>query len=598
MTKKNVPINYSARDFDSIKQQLIQHAKKYYPNSYKDFSEAGFGSFVMDTVAYVGDILSFYLDYQANESFFDTANEYGNIVKHARQIGYRFRENPSSHGIASFFILVPSDSTGDMPDSRYIPVLKAGSVFKTKNGTNFTLTENVNFNKTSNQVITAQVNPDTGAVLSYAIKAYGKIISGKSTVKTYTVGEFTRFLKIPLEIGNVAEILKVEDSEGHEYFEVDYLSQDVIYRPILNRSETNKYAPAVLKPFTVPRRFVVERDENGVYLQFGYGRDSTNDIKEKVADPSSVVLQTFGKDYISDKEFDPTNLINSDTFGLVPENTTLSVTVRINETSDVNAGVDTVTGVVFPSMEFSDPANLDSNLIDSVIASLEVTNEKPILGNVSSMTSLELKQRVKNSFSTQNRAVTQQDYEALIYQMPPIYGAVKRVKVTRDADSFKRNLNIYVLSEDEEQKLIAPNVVIKENIKTWLNKSRMINDTVDILDGKVINFGIEFEIVADFEADRTEVLNNCVNELAKEYTTTREFGEPIFISDIFKILKDVNGVVDVVGAKVVMKNGGSYSDIKFNINENISADGRYINIPDNVVYEIKYPFIDIKGVIR
>lgn len=598
MTKKNVPINYSARDFQSIKQQLIQHAKKYYPDSYKDFSEAGFGSFVMDSVAYVGDILSFYLDYQANESFFDTANEYNNVIKLAKQIGYKFRENPSSYGIATFFILVPANTIGNAPDPRYIPTLKAGSVFSTKSGNDFTLMEDVKFNKQSNEVVVGQVDQLTGNPTSYAIKSYGKVISGKNTTETYTVGDFTRFLKIPLNLKNVAEIIKVEDAEGHEYFEVDYLSQDAIYRPVINRSETNKYAPSILKPFTVPRRFVVDRDEDGVYLQFGYGKDSGDEISEKVADPSSVVLQTFGKTYIADKEFDPTNLINSDTFGLVPQNTTLSVTVRVNDATNVNAGTNSITKVIFADMEFDDPTSINLNISNIVISSLEVTNEDPIIGDVNSPTTFELKQRVMSSFATQNRAVTQKDYETLIYQMPAMYGSVKRVKVIRDPDSFKRNLNVYVISEDEFGKLTNTNAVIKENIKTWINKSRMINDTLDIIDGKIVNFGINFEIVSDYEADRSELLTKCIDAISTEYSITREFGEPLFISDIFKILKDIDGVVDVTRVKVVLKNGGVYSDIRFNINENTSVDGRYINIPDNVVFEIKYPSLDIKGVIR
>ena len=139
MANKKIPINYASRDYETIKSDLIQIAKKYYPNNFKDFSEAGFGSFVLDTVAYIGDILSFYLDYQANETYFDTANEYSNLVKISKQMGYKLRENPSSHGIATFFILVPADSTGLEPDARYIPILKKNTIISTNGGTQFTL---------------------------------------------------------------------------------------------------------------------------------------------------------------------------------------------------------------------------------------------------------------------------------------------------------------------------------------------------------------------------------------------------------------------------------------------------------------------------
>ena len=141
MPKKNIPIDYLARDYQTIKNALVEHAKKYYPETYKDFSEVGFGSLMLDTVAYVGDNLSFYLDYSANESFLDTATEFDNILKLSKPFGFKYSENPSSHGIASFFILVPSNLIGTGPDSSYMPVLKKNSTFNSVNGVAFTLIE-------------------------------------------------------------------------------------------------------------------------------------------------------------------------------------------------------------------------------------------------------------------------------------------------------------------------------------------------------------------------------------------------------------------------------------------------------------------------
>ena len=98
MTKKVIPIKYTNRQFEGIRDDLIEHVKRYYPNTFKDFNETSFGSLVLDTVAYVGDILSFYLDYQVNESFLDTAVEYDNVVRLAQQLGYRFKGNPAHRG--------------------------------------------------------------------------------------------------------------------------------------------------------------------------------------------------------------------------------------------------------------------------------------------------------------------------------------------------------------------------------------------------------------------------------------------------------------------------------------------------------------------
>jgi hypothetical protein len=598
MPKKNVPIKYTSRDFGSIKQDLVAHAKRYYPDTFKDFNEAGFGSLILDAVSYLGDQLSFYVDYQANESFLTTANEFNNIYRLARQLGFRLRENPSSHGIATFFIMVPANINGLGPDSRYMPTLKRGSVFSTKSGNDFTLVEDVRFDGDSNEMVVGQVDDNTGVPTSYAIRGYGRVVSGVDEQVQISVGSFTRFLKVPLGISNVAEVISVVDDEGHEYFEVDYLSQDVVYRPVTNRTETATDASALLRPFTVPRRFVVERDNGEVYLQFGHGSDASDTTQEKIADPSNVVLDMHGRNYIADSSVDPTNLIATDKFGIVPTNTTLNVTVRVNSTENVNAGVDTLTSVSNAIFEFDDVTSLDRDSVRFVQTSIEVTNEEAIVGDVTNPTTEELKQRIHNSFAAQNRAVTREDYISLIYQMPPAYGSIKRVNVVRDADSFKRNLNVYVVSENSNGKLVETNQTIKENLKIWLNKNRMVNDTMDILDAKIVNLCIDFEVIGDLERNKYDILADCVKALSAEFSRVREVGEPFFYTDVYSTLKDVDGVVDVDRVNVRTKNGGAYSDIRFNVNQNKSSDGRYINMPVNVVFEIKFPENDIKGVVK
>ena len=179
-TKKLYPaINYTSRDFNSIKGDLVNYAKRYYPNTFRDFNEAGFGALMLDTVSYVGDILSYYVDYSANESFLDTAIEYDNVLKLGRQMGFRFTGNPSSSGIATFYIIVPSNISGLGPDSRYIPILKRGTTLSSNVGSLFILNEDVNFGDPKNEVVVATANENTGAPTNFAIKATGQIISGE-----------------------------------------------------------------------------------------------------------------------------------------------------------------------------------------------------------------------------------------------------------------------------------------------------------------------------------------------------------------------------------------------------------------------------------
>lgn len=598
MAGKKIPINYAARDFESIKSELVALAKKYYPNNFKDFSEVGFGSMVMDNVAYVGDILSFYLDYQANESFFDSAIEFKNVLKLAKQMGYKLRENPSSQGIATFFISIPATSTGLGPEQSYIPTLKAGTNISTQSGINFTLIEDVIFSSPINDVVVGDVDSETGTPTSFIIRAYGRVVSGEEREVLVDISDYTKFLRVPVEISNVAEVLSVEDEQGNRYYEVDYLSQDTIYKSVANRSETNKYAPSILKPFNVPRRFVVEREEGKVILQFGSGKDASGDISDSITEPTKSVLKMHGKEYFSDDSFDPTNIVESDAYGIVPENTRLRIKVRTNTGNNVNAGVDTLTKVSNIKIEFKDLTVLNSSLVSRVATSIESTNEEPIVGDITLPSVEEFKIRVMNSFASQNRAVTKQDYEALCYKMPPMFGLVKRVRAERDPDSFKRNINVHVISEDEYGKLIQSNSAIKENLKTWLNKSRMINDTIDIIDADIINFGIDFEIVGELTEDKREVLNNALFEVKQEFSRLRDIGEPLFITDIYKALKKAKGVLDVTDVKVVCKNGGLYSDMFIDVSQYTSPDGRYVEIPINSIFEIKYPDNDIKGSVK
>jgi phage-related baseplate assembly protein len=249
-------------------------------------------------------------------------------------------------------------------------------------------------------------------------------------------------------------------------------------------------------------------------------------------------------------------------------------------------------------MNFADRETLDPATVRTVISSLEVSNENPITGDVSNITTSEIKRRIFDTFPTQNRAVTQADYENLTYRMSAKYGSIKRCSVQRDPDSLKRNLNLYVISEDQNGYLTATNSTIKNNLKVWLNHFRMISDTIDILDPYIINFGIDFIVKPASNADKFILLDACVEALRKKYSTAFFIGETIYISDIYEALKAVTGVLDVVKVKLINKSGGSYSGVEININQNLSPDGSYLIVPKNAILELKYPDVDIKGKIR
>jgi hypothetical protein len=594
--KKRTPVRYTSREFETIKEDLVEYAKRYYPESFRDFSEASFGALMMDTVSYVGDILSFYLDYQVNESFLDSAAEYNNIIRLARQQGYKNKGVPSTSGVINLFIVVPANNLNLGPDSKYLPILKRGTLCSSTGGGSYVLTGDVDFSHPDNEVVAARTDPTTGVPTSYAVKATGHILSGKFVQETFSIGAFKRFRKLALSVPRMAEVISVFDSEGNEYYEVDHLSQDVIYKEVANRASDSDAVSSVLRPYSVPRRFVVETAGQTSYLQFGFGSD--NEIAQaSPVDPSNTVLQFHAKDYISDESFDPSKLIFSDKFGISPTSTILSISYRINTSRDVNAPATSISQVSKALFSFRDRATLNSSLVQSIESSIECINPEPMVGDISEPSSEEIRVRAIDYFATQNRAVTKHDYESMVYKMPHKFGAIKRCKIRQDTGSFRRNLNLYILAEASNGDLIQATSTLKNNLRTWLNKNKMINDTIDILDAHIVNLGIDFEIIHDLNYNKYDVLTTCVNVLANKFSDPLMIGEPMYITDVYNILNDVLGVVDVTKVKIVTKNGGLYSDVFVNIEELMSADGRYISAPDNVAFEIKFPDADIKGAV-
>ena len=593
--KKLLPIDYTHREFETIQEDLLEIAERFYPDSFQDFSEASFGALMIDAVAYVGDQLSFYLDYNVNESFLDTAYQYTNVVRHGAVLGYKSQGRPSTYGSVAIFMLVPASSTGIGPDTNYMPVLKRGTTFGSGVGLSYVLTENIDFASSANTFVAARVDATTGAPTHYAIKTYGNVVSGQFGQERVAVGPFERFRAVSLDAQNVSEIISVFDTEGNEYFEVDYLVQDTVFKEVTNSNFKNDNVPSIIKPTLVSRKFMTQFSRSDVTLQFGSGKMSNSDI---VANPQSVAVDVFGKSYTTTVTFDPSRLSENESFGIVPTNTTLIITYRTTNGTNSNVAVGSLNTVNSAVLEFINRQDLSGAKVAAVRASIEVSNEEPIVGDVTYPSTAEIKQRVYDTFPTQNRAVTQADYENVAYRMHPKFGSIKRVSVQKDPDSQKRNLNMYVVSEDTAGKLTLSNSTIKNNLKTWINQYRMINDTVDILDPFILNFGLEFIARPQNMADKYIVLDRCMDALKKHFEQPFFIGEPLYISDIYKVLKDVVGILDVTKVKIFIKSGTGYSNAAIHVNENLSGDGSYLVVPNNAILELKFPEVDMIGTIR
>jgi hypothetical protein len=594
-TKKSKPVRYSSKEFDSIKNELVNYAKTYYPDTFKDFNEASFGSLMLDTVAYVGDMLSFYIDYQANESFIDSAIETKNLLKLAKQFGYKNPLSFSATGKAAFYIQVPT--TTGVPNDDLVPILKEGTTLESAAGVSLILASDVDFTKSDVEVVVGASNSD-GVPTSFAYKAYGDVVTGLIETEVLAVPSYQKFLRLALNAENVTEIVSVVDSEGNEYFEVPYLSHNVILQPIRNPNMSGgDDAPYIMREKVSARRFTVEVDEEGTtYLQFGYG--SEDSIKsDEYPDPSSVALQRYARDYYSDDSFDPSVLLKNDKFGVVPPAGELNVTFKRNNGDTVNLPVGSVDTVVSPTLSFPNTNAPSSTDRTFMIDSLDVENEEPILGEINKLNPEEIRVRATNAYSAQNRAVTQQDYVSLVYRMPSKFGAVKRANIVQDKDSFKRNLNLYVLGQDLDGNLTTATSTVKENLKVWLNQYKMVNDTVDILDGQVVNFSLEYKVLGSLEYNQSEVLQKCNDALKQYFSSKFLFGAPIYISEIYKTLNDLDSVVDTQDVTIKQLFGTNYGSYAFDIDAATTEDGRYIVVPENVIMELKFPDQNIIGVV-
>lgn len=593
MPKTKPPISYTSRDFSSIRNELINYIKVYYPDTYKDFNEASFGSLMLDLVAYVGDVLSFYVDYQTNESFLETALEKNNLIKIANQMGYKFSGHPSSSGIAAFYVSVPAQTNGGQENRELIPILKKGTTMTSDGGASFILGEDIDFSETGTEKLVIREN-STGVPTGYAYKRYGKIMSGELRQKTIVVGTHQKFLKLELDDEKVSEIISVFDSSGNEYFEVDYLTQDTIYKELKNSSSDSESVPFFLKEFQTFRRFVTEYDEDGnCYLQFGFGSENEF-IENNYPDPSSVALQIYGKNYFTDKIFDPNVINSSETLGVSPANTTLTITYRVNTSDSVNAAVGTVNRITNPVFEFRTTLYSKQEAIGQLLG-IEVDNEEAIDGSGEVLSNEELRNRAYGSYATQNRAVTKQDYESVAYRMPAKFGTVKRAAVVSDKESSRRNINLYIVSSTANGELTLASDSLKKNLKTWISKYKMLNDTVDILDATIINLSLKFEVITDLTKDSNLILSECLSKLKEVLKEKLNIGEPLYLTDIYKALNSVNGVIDTKSVKVDQKFGIGYSSSQFSIADNLSKDGRYLSVPENVILEIRDFDNDVTG---
>ena len=603
--KKERIRNFLARDFGGFRQELLQYARTYFPNKIQDFSEASFGGLLLDMAAMVGDTMSFYLDHQFNELNPLTAIENNNIIRHLRNAGVKITGSSPASVRVNFYIEVPAEqlSNGSYSvKSTSLPIVLPGTVLESSNGTRFNLVEEVNFAETkTNGDYKAEIvlgeTTETGSPATYIMIMQGLCVSGEESIETFTFGvDHVPFRRVTMATSNVTDIVDIVDSDGNKYYQVESLSQDTVFKGVLNLADDGSLVPYNLEVVPCPHRFVVNFDPvtKLTTLNFGAG-DAESLDNDIIPDPSKLSLELYGKTSFSRFSIDPNSLLETNTLGISPRNTTLSVSYRAGGGLSHNVPAESIRFVKTLKIDFRrSPETNDAIFVRS---SIDVKNLEPARGGDSAPTLDELRRRVTASRQMQSRIVTKQDMLTRLYTLPSKFGRVFRAGI-RENPTNPLAIQIYVISRDESGTLSVSPDSLKINLSEYLNEHRLISDAMDILDAQIINFTVRFGIVTTPSANKILVVDNVIKRLSSILTIDNfQIDQPIIMDDIVNIIINTPDVLSLVSLDIVpisgQHQGRSYSSNSFSFKN--STKNRVITGPPGSIFELKFPQFDIIG---
>ncbi len=610
-------IQYTNKDYNSIKSKLLEFAQIYYPNTFNDFSEASPGMMFIEMAAYVGDVLSFYQDTQVQELFLTYAQEKENLYNLAYSLGYQPKITSPSNVNLDIFQLVPSiNINGDYkPDLSYALTIKENSSFIANSTlTNFLTQKTIDFSSSGSNdptvITTYQINTSNNQPEYYLLKKSVPAISGEIKSETFSIGSLEKFLTIELQDTDIIEILSIKDADGNEWFEVPYLAQDTLFEDVknsaLNDPELHQYnvsTPYLLKLKKVPKRFVTRATSNGTLrIQFGAGI-SDNPDEEIIPNPDNVGLFTPSGLSKMDKAFDPSNILYTKAYGEPPSNTTLTVNYIKGGGIQTNVPSNSITSP--NDLRISFKTGLSNTLRDFIIGSVTSNNPNAATGGNDGDSIEDVRQKAIASFSTQQRTVTKEDYMVRTLSMPARFGSVAKAYIVQEdmisaTNKIKSNpfgLDLYVLGYNSNKHLTVLNDATKNNLSTYLEQFRMLTDSITIKDAYFVNFKIEFEIVTLKTYNNEEVVLNCVSELKKYFDIDKwQVNQPIIISEIRNILSNTDGVQNVANlifTNITGQNLG-YSQYKYDFKGATKNDIIYPSM-DPCIFELRYPNQNIQG---
>ena len=603
--QKEITRSYVARDFDAFRAQLLQFARTYFPDKIQDFSEASLGGMFLDMAAFIGDNMSFYLDHQFNELDYTTAVETINVQRHLRNAGVEIVGSAPASTVVKLTFTIPSIFEDGLykPDPGLLPKVLSASIFRGTNGISYVTGVDVDFSDLDflgeliAEVSINTVNTD-GSPATFNVSREFEVVSGKLVTETFSIPDnYVPFREITLTNPNVSNIMSVYDTAGNDYYEVSDLSQDVIYRKVnTNQDPDESGATANLEVIPAPYRYIKNTTlaSRITSIQFGSG-DATTLQNDIIPDPSELALPLYGKDTFSRFTINPNNILQSDTLGITPRNTTINVTYMAGGGLNHNTGPNTITsittlGLIFPGVP--SPATKSD-----ILNSATVFNETAATGGSDAPTIGQLRSRIPNAKSSQSRVVTRQDLLARVYTLPNNFGRIFRAGVNPSPTSALAS-DLYIISKDSNGKLTTSSDVLKKNLRIYLNEYRLISEAIEIKDVSIINVGIKFAIVTRQNVNKLSVIQSVISRITALMNIDNfQVDQPIIEGDIIQAILSTQGVISLSSLEFFnltgIQDGRTYSDVVFD--PVVNTVNGIIVPPVGSIFELKYGNFDIIG---
>ena len=614
-TLKKRDIKYINKDFSELRKSLINYTQTYFPTTYNDFSPTSPGMLFMEMSAYVGDVLSFYLDNQIQENFIQYARQQNNLYELAYMFGYKPNVTQAATTMVDFYQQIPAKLSGStyVPDFDYSLFIPSNSTINStlNNNIPFIIEDPVDFSVSSSgdptEITIYSIDSATSDPEIFLLKKSRKAISSTVNSELFSFNEPTQFSTINIEANNIVGILDIIDSDGNEWYEVDYLGQEMVFNSIKNTnvndpnlSQYEGDTPYLLKLEKIQRRFATRfTSPTNLQIQFGSGTVNDND-EEIVPNPDNVGLGLPFEKTKLNTAFSPSNFLFTKTYGIAP---TGNLTVRYLTGGGVESNVDANTLTQLVSNPTFLKYNLNPTTANQFLNTLVVTNPIAADGGGDGDTIEEIRQNSSANFASQLRNVTQNDYLVRALSMPAKYGVVSKAYIeptqaeTLSAGESNSVLDLYVLSYNNLNQLTTSTPALKSNITTYLSQYRMVNDAVNIKDAFIINFGVNFDIIVLPEYNSNEILVQCINALRVYFAIDNwQINQPIVLRDIYVLLDQIEGVQTVKDIKFTNLVGEDlgYSKYSYSMEAATSNNVVYPSL-DPSIFEVKYPNTDIQG---